>query len=335
MQVKLIVKILVLAAVLWSGYWALTAYGIRSGLAAWFDGQRANGWQAEYANATTTGYPLRVTTALDQPALADPGTGVAWQADDLTLSAPTWWPGHVTITFPQTPQRLSYLDQSLDLTTTETTASLRLKPGTQLEVQDLSLLAGQWGVVQEGGTLFGASDLVISAQQTERPEQYRMNMSATGFQPGSIPRAAMRLPDSWPLVFDTLALDMTVTFDRVWDRTALEQSRPQPRAIALKLLEGHWGELRLLATGAIDIEAGGVPTGQVAIKADNWRDMLALAKESGSVSPKIIDATEDVVGLLAQLSGNSETLDVELGLRDGYIFLGPVPVGPAPRFFLR
>jgi hypothetical protein len=333
--VKLIAKIVVLGAVLWSGYWAIAAYGIRSGLAAWFETQRSDAWQADYANITTTGYPLKVTTTLDQPALADPGTGVAWQADNLTLTAPAWWPGHVTVAFPQTAQRLSYLDQSLNLTTTDTTAAMRLKPGSQLEVQDLSLLAGEWGLVQGDGTLFGASDLIVSAQQTERPEEYRMNVSATGFQPGSIPRATMRLPDSWPLVFDTLALDMTVAFDRVWDRTALEQSRPQPRAITLKLLEANWGELRLLATGDVTVDDNGVPTGQVAIKASNWRDMLALAKESGSVSPDIIDATESVVGMLAQLSGNGETLDVKVGLRDGYMLLGPVPIGPAPRLFLR
>ena len=58
-----------------------------------FDAQQEHGWQADYAAMSTSGYPLHLITALDNPALADPATGIAWQADWLHLQSPAIWPG--------------------------------------------------------------------------------------------------------------------------------------------------------------------------------------------------------------------------------------------------
>ena len=190
----------------WSIYWLAAAFGLRSGVSAWFDAQRSRGWQADYAEIETAGYPLRHETRLTQPALADPGTGVAWQADSLGFVSPAWWPGNVTVTFPETPQRVSYFDQNLSLTAGDALANLHLKPGPQLEVEELSLRSGPWAVSTDAGSLAGADDLIVSARQTGNPAQYEIDVSADQFRPGDLPRLAMRLPQSWPFQFETLAL---------------------------------------------------------------------------------------------------------------------------------
>ncbi|MEP2027523.1 MAG: DUF2125 domain-containing protein [Paracoccaceae bacterium] len=332
---RLIVKICVLGSLAWSIYWLAAAFGLRGGVSAWFDAQRSTGWQADYATLETAGYPLRHETRLRQPALADPATGVAWQADSLSFVSPAWWPGNVTVAFPETQQRVSYFDQNLALTTRDTFADLHLKPGAQLEVEVMSLHSGPWEVSTDAGSLAGAEDLIISARQTNNPAQYKIDVSADQFRPGDLPRLAMRLPQSWPVQFETLALDMTVTFDGPWDRSALEKARPQPREINLKLAEIAWGELRLFAAGQVIVDEFGIPTGKVDIKADNWRDMLELAENSGTLAPSVRRASEQTLSLLAGLSGNPEALDLALTLRDGLVTLGPIPIGPAPRLFLR
>lgn len=335
MSVRLVSKCAVLVAVLWTLYWFAAGYGIRSGLTEWFNTQRDAGWQADYADLSTSGYPVNIRTIFDQPALADPATGVAWQAEKLILSSPAWWPGHVTLTFPDTPQRLSYFDQTLILTTNAARADLRLKPGTNLELQELSLHAGPWILQRDQDTLLGGADLIVSALQNETPSQYRFEISANAFQPGDIPRKTMRLPASWPVTFDALDLDMTVTFERAWDRRAIEDARPQPRSISIKVLEIKWGDLRLFAAGKVTLDASGVPTGTIAVKADNWRDILNLAEQSGRLPSEIRNTAENVLSMLAGLNGNSQTLDVDLTLRDGFIALGPLPIAAAPRIILR
>ena len=86
--VKIVLGLVVGLVLAWSLWWWIAGFGVRTGVAAWFEDQRARGWQAEYAGIATSGYPARHSTRLDQPALADPATGVAWRADWLTLDSP-------------------------------------------------------------------------------------------------------------------------------------------------------------------------------------------------------------------------------------------------------
>jgi hypothetical protein len=56
-----------------------------------------------------------------------------------------------------------------------------------------------------------------------------------------------------PAQISGLEADLTVTFDKVWDRTAIEVARPQPTRIKVDLVDGLWGQLHLQAAGAVDV----------------------------------------------------------------------------------
>ena len=63
--------------------------------------------------------------------------------------------------------------------------------------------------------------------------------------------------------------------------------------------------------------------------------MLVMAEGAGALSANARDGIERVMGVFAGLSGNSHDLDTQLNFRDGYIALGPIPLGAAPRLILR
>jgi hypothetical protein len=44
---------------------------------------------------------------------------------------------------------------------------------------------------------------------------------------------------------------------------------------------------------------------------------------------------ERTLEMVSRISGNPDALDVKLALRDGLTYLGPLPIGPAPYFYLR
>ena len=69
-----IVWLLLIAGILWSAWWGVTAFGIRTGIYTWFEERRTEGWQAELADVGLSGWPLNVTADIAAPALADPGT---------------------------------------------------------------------------------------------------------------------------------------------------------------------------------------------------------------------------------------------------------------------
>ncbi|KIC18870.1 DUF2125 domain-containing protein [Leisingera sp. ANG-Vp] len=328
-------KLLITALVLWSLYWAAAAWGLRAGIAAWFAEQERQGWQAEYAGLETSGYPLRHATRITGPALADPGTGTAWRADWLDLENPALWPGYLTLGFPETAQRLSYFDHTAVITAQRLRTNLQLAPGTALQLEELALSSGPWQIARSGEAVLSGSALDLSMEQSGEPEVYRVAAKASEFAPRAAWRRRLAASSDLPERFDTLAVEMTVTFDAPWDRTALEQQRPQPRRIDLKLAEARWGGLQLKAAGTVTVDERGLPEGNVALQAENWRGLVLMAERSGVLPPALRGSVERVLDLLAQASGNPRHLDITLGFSDGLVTLGPLPLGPAPQLIIR
>lgn len=331
-----LVKLLTGAALLWTAYWMAAGWGLRSGIAAWFTAQEARGWQAEFASSGTAGFPLRHITRLDRPALADPATGAAWRAEWISLASPAVWPGRQTLTFPDNPQRFSYFDRTAVLDAEGMAADLSLAPGSALELTGLSLTSGRWQLDGPDAPAAAADRLELSmTQYSGGPESYTVTAAADGFAPGAELRRLVAASGLLPETFDRLVLGMDVTFDRPWDRRALEDRRPQPQAISLDELDIHWGSLRLRATGDLTVDTAGVPSGTLFLKAENWRGFLTMAENSGRLSRDARRGAERVLSLLAGLGGNPEDLETQVSIRDGWVALGPLPLGPAPRLILR
>jgi hypothetical protein len=112
-------------------------------------------------------------------------------------------------------------------------------------------------------------------------------------------------------------------------------ARPQVEAIRIGDLRATWGNLDLRAAGEVTVDAEGVPTGEIVVKATNWREMLTIAEATGVVPSGLVPTIERGLSLLARLSGPPETLDAPLSFRNGLVTFGPVPLGPAPRIVLR
>lgn len=330
-----LVRFIIFIFVAWSAYWFIASFGLRNAITTWFDKQQERGWQAEFADVETAGYPFHHMTRLNSPALADPATGTAWSAGWIEFQSPAIWPGRQVLRFADTPQRLSYYDQTATIKARDLQAELQLQPGVALVLEKMALTAGPWSITDDAEALAGGGTLALVMEQTPTPEAYVISARIDGFTPGDDLRELMRSATTLPQAFETLELDMTATFDKVWDRSALEESRPQPVKIDLRLAEMKWGALRLFATGELDVDQQGIPTGEIAVKAENWRDMIAMANAAGALPDQAVDPVTRALNFMAGLGGNPNALDLQLNFRDGFVALGPLPLGPAPRLILR
>ena len=199
----------------------------------------------------------------------------------------------------------------------------------------LAAVADSWQIARDGETVLSGAALELRAVQSERPETYRITADIREFAPRAAWRRLLAASAPLPERFDTLKLELTVAFDAPWDRSALELRRPQPRRINLKLADARWGDLRLKATGALTVDDQGLPEGEIALQAENWRGLVLMAERSGVLPPALRNSVERVLGLLAGASRNPQNLDIELGFADGYVTLGPLPLGRAPRLIIR
>lgn len=326
--------LIVLAALAWCGWWFAASTSMRSGISAWFEARSLEGWQAEYADIGGGGFPTHLDAKLQGVALADPGTGLAIETGRLDISARAAWPGDVTVTLDDAPILLaSPLGRSM-LTMQDGVMALTLHPGVALELAALGWTAGPWRITSQKGTQAKAQSLILSMVQNAG-SKYDLEARADGFFPGDSSRRAMRLPDDFPQAFDSLQLQATVTFDSVWNRSALDTRRPQPREIRLHKAEARWGDLHLNVAADLAVDPRGVADGTLSLQAKNWRTMLDLAQRSGFLPDMLRTQADGVLQALAGASGNPETLDVDLTVSGGMVSLGFFPLVPAPRLVIR
>lgn len=340
---KRLVILILVAASLWSGYWLFGASATQSAFAAWFAERRAQGWAADYADLQVQGFPNRFDTTFTDIALADPATGWAWDAPFFQLLTLSYKPNHVIAVWPDTQQIATPQDR-FTMTQAEMQASVVLWPSTDLALDRVRLVADTVQITGSNGNATAASALRLAAERlgadgqpaTTAPDggesRYRIALSAEGFAPDSTLRDRIDPTGRLPRTLDALRADITLGFDRTWDRHAIEDSRPQPRLISLRLAEARWGDLDIKAAGDLEVDTQGEATGRITVKAQNWREILRMARASGELPSGIADTLEQGLSFLA---GRNDGIDVPLDFRSGRIWIGPIPVMQSPLFRLR
>ncbi|WP_299352384.1 DUF2125 domain-containing protein [uncultured Shimia sp.] len=329
---RLLIVILV-AALGWSTYWFIGASGVKSGFVAWFEARQSEGWQAETSDITVAGYPNRFDTTLSDIALADPETGVAWNADFFQVFTLSYKPNHVIAVWPNA-QTVAFPDQTVQVSSTDMRASLVLGASTDLPLERTNYVVKDLTLTSTADWTLKAETLQVALHRLEEQDNgYRFALTANGFAP----QFAQKAPagQSLPQAFQVIQADILAGFDAPWDRHALEDARPQPTWIEVRTMQLAWGELELQAAGKVTVDNTGYPTGDLTIRATNWRDIVAVARQSGAIPKGVLDGIERGLEFLAGVSGNAKSLDIPLNFKNGATRLGPIPIGPAPRLVLR
>ncbi|NKX44233.1 DUF2125 domain-containing protein [Roseicyclus persicicus] len=322
---------LALAAAAWVGWAMLTERTV----VAWLDAREAEGWVVTREAVSVGGFPTAFVTRFDGLSLADPATGLVWSAPVFTVRQAAWDLSRMEAVWPAEHALASPFER-LTIRAAELAAVLDVQPAAQLaldasetRMRDLSvdstlgwrahLAAGRIEMLRQEGTEATYS-LRFEATELTPPEDVARALDPAGVLPAAIP---------------VVRSDAVVTFDRRWDLSAIEVSRPQPVRIELSEARAEWGTLMLRMSGTVDVDAEGRPTGEVAIRAENWPEMLAMAERGGLLTETARRAAERALGFLSGLSGRAEDLDVTLRMADGFLYLGPLPIGEGPRLRLR
>lgn len=332
---RALLTLIVIAALGWSGYWFVGQQGLQQAFGQWFDARRSEGWVAETSDLSVQGFPNRFDTSFNNLALADPETGLAWEAPFFQILTLSYRPNHVIAVWPN-DQLIATPQDKFRVQSTDMRASLVLTPSTALAPKRATLTAEFLRVTPLGrpDETTALTALTLAAERTNGAT-YRLGLSAEGLSPSTPWRARLDPQNTLPSQLAGLRVDLTVSFDKPWDRSAIEDARPQPTHINLVLADATWGQLQLQAAGEVSINDMGQPTGEITIKARNWRDILGLAVASGALPESLAKTLESGLSMMAQMAGNPQTLDIPLNLRNGRVMLGPIPLGPAPVLRLR
>ena len=98
----------------------------------------------------------------------------------------------------------------------------------------------------------------------------------------------------------------------------------------VKNVSATWGEMSFEATGDVTFDVTGNPNGKISVRAKNWKEMITLGVSAGAIPAEMQSTLEGGLGLLTRLSGNPDTIDAPLSFKNGFVSLGPIPIGRAP-----
>jgi len=334
---RILLAVILITAAAWSGYWFLGAQAIDRGLRGWLDARTAEGWVVSVDTLRTRGFPNRFDTTLDAVELADPATGWAWQAPVFQTLALSYRPNHVIAVWPDS-QTLATPLQRIRIDSDRMRGSLVFAGGTAFTLDRATIEAAGVALDSTAGWQAAMTDGQLALRRTPATDAHSYDIAFDATDLALPDGLAARLGQGAKVgdVVQRLGVEARVEFDAPWDRRAIEDRRPQPTRIDLTLARARWGGLDLRIAGVLDVDAAGVPTGSVTVKATNWREMLAMAQAAGLVPEGLAGLLEGGLAQMARMNGNPDTLDVPLRFAQGRVSLGGVlPLGPAPRLVLR
>ena len=326
--------VVLIAAAAWGGWWVIGSRTAESAARTWFEERRAEGWTADYEALSVQGFPNRFDVMLQEPALGDPGGLVEWSAERISLNALSYRPNHWIMVFP-TRQRIETPLGAAGIVSADLRASVVAVPDPSLPLDRVALVGREVTLDVPGVSRSHMDGLRVAMERVEGAEtRYRLGLSAEALRPGSWIKARVDPEDRLPEMLEVFEARAEVETDRpVTLRPGAVP--PQPRRIEVETARMRWGGLELAASSAVDVDADGMPEGEVRVEAAGWREMLAMVTALAGPQVEVTGGLERALGLAAMLSGDPERIDLTLELRGGRVWIGPLPIAPAPRIVLR
>ena len=333
-----LIAIIVILFGLWGGYWFVGSTALKSGMTDYLERQHSPNApiQITYSKLDVRGFPNRFDTRLDDISITDAMRGIKWSAPFFEIYALSYKPYHIIAALPHS-QTLRLKGQQLQINSDEIKGSVVFAPNTLLDkmliIQRSSFVIRNLGIGSDMGWNTAVVDANIATRQTPtKPLHYDLAASAKGISLPDALRAAIDPAQLQPQVFDSLALDSTLAFTQPWNLLAKGKNAPVLSEITVNDMTIIWGDVQFQATGVLQIEANGMPTGRLDLTATNWQQIYQLAKNANALDPDFAQTIQNGLKVLAGMSEGENVIKAPLVFEDGQISLGPFPIGPIPRF---
>jgi hypothetical protein len=321
---RLTILVLAIAAV-YSGYWFLGKHTVKDATLNGIASAQRDGWQIDYSDLSTVGFPSRFDTTVSDVSVSPPDGLWSWQAPFLQVFALSYQPNNVIVAFPPT-QSLRVGDDVLQITTEALRASAGVYANTDLSLKAVTVEAGPSAATSDLGWSVKWDRALLALRDTPETER-SYDLYADADQIG-LPDGFAASIDAEDQLTDTIAriaVDGRIVLDQQLDRHAVE---PLAEVIELKSLVLDWGQVSVSAKGELEIDAAGIPEGRITFKTAQWRILIELAEGSGLIDPGVVPTVTNLANAMADGGG---MLELPISFQSGFMSLGPLPLGPAPR----
>ncbi len=335
---RVLLAIVVAAVGAYFAWWWVAAGIFERGVTNWLAGRADAGWVAEAEDITVTGFPNRLDMIVNGLDLASPEGGWAWSAGEFQILTLPYRPNHIIAVLPG-EQVLSTPYDTSRFQAEVLRGSVVFEPNTALALDRSSFEIGGMTIAGDAGWEAGIAKANFATRQAEgenaRPFAHDVVFTAEDVALPQHWTAGLTGVDLLPRAIEGLRLDLTLDYDRPWDRPAIEDGNPILQGVRVRDASISWGELNLRGQGRLTTDDRGFAEGRIDLRARNWRGMLDIAERSGLIGSGLAGTLRSGLDLVARLSGDRNSLNLPLDFEDGRMRLGPITLGDAPRFTRR
>ncbi|NAZ36004.1 DUF2125 domain-containing protein [Rubellimicrobium sp. CFH 75288] len=312
---RVLVGLVVAAALLYGGYWFVGQSQVENRTEAALENLAAAGWHVRYGTVNTTGFPSRFDTTITDLHLAPPDGRWAWAAPFVQALALSYRPNRIIAAFPP-EQEIVVGQERMTLRTDRLRASGGVGLTPDLPLDQVVIESGPWDVVGSSGWRVAAERLLAALRPSAAgPRHYDLYLE-TG--PLTLPAPAPPL--------SAVRLDGVVELDRPLDRRI--GGAPDLVALAISEARLQAGEGALTLRGDLAPDEAGFLAGVLTVAAEDWRALLTAAEQAGLLGVAAREPFER--GLEAAAQG-SDTIEIPVTLANGVVSALGFPLAAAPR----
>jgi len=296
-----------------SGAWFLVASQIETRAAAALAELETRGWQVDYADLSTTGFPSRFDTTVTRLRLVSPDGGILWETPSLRVFAASYRPNRVVVLWPE-EQTLAVAGQVMAISAQGLRASGTAGLSSDLPLEQATIGSGLAAVQSETGWGLGMDRLSATANRTGT-DAYDLFVEAEGLRPAA-----------FSANIGLLRLDAQVKLDApVVLRNGVA---PGFQGLALREFRMAQGDVALTGAGNLSPDAQGYLAGSVTLTAENWHGLLDILEAAGLL---VLDQRTFVEGALQGLAQGSDRIEVPVTFANGQIEALGLVLLAAPR----
>ena len=328
--ILVLLAVLALAWLGYSGYWLYTAKRLASSIGPWAEARRADGYKLQWRTLEVEGYPAAFRLRFTDAAVA----GVrplpfAATMPLLTGKTAPWDLKHWQLEAPQGMRvEMPGVGEAVTAAALDGSLGFGAPEGTDVDVT----LHG----ISAGGVISGmhADDAALHLAIPAKPPQSHQDAAIAA----AIRLARITLP--WqlpPFGSDIEAVRLAATVKGAMPPGTLRQSLDAWRADGgtVELEDGalRWGKLAVTTSGTLALDAALQPVGALTATIEDHTAIVDAAVASGNLPADNANFVKIFLGLMAKPGEDGKKrLTLPLSLQNDRAYLGPAQIARLPRF---
>lgn len=327
MRYYLLVGVIAIVTVAWSGGWFYLADQTRTDLQRRAN-QSTHAREVTYRDVEVTGFPFRLQVNMSMPRIVLRGEAVQirWTAERIKAVGHPWQPRHILLDLTgQHEFKVNLAGRSHQITLENGTAMASLETATSGRLQRLSLDLGKVQLRFKGapGIRVGRAQFhARPAPGKSESMDLALHADALEVDEGALPASLIGMPRTAELI----DLQATVTGLPKGEFMAgqLQQWRDGGGTLEINALNAQWGDIEISASGSLALDGQMRPIGALTARIKGHEELLDMFVVTGMMKKNAVATARAVLGLLAAAGGG--VLSVPVRLQDGLLYLGPAAV---------